>query len=126
MDSQPSVEVSVNDQLGSFEGSENDSDYTNFDYTDDGYSFDTEAEICHFPKWSTSISKAIKPYLTSFTKFPDLPTEIRHLIWRLTLQPRTIELDYHRENGFISRAKIPVALKVCSDSRKAVCANTYT
>lgn len=64
--------------------------------------------------------KEWKPFLTSFNKFSELPVEIRHMIWRHTLQPRVVEIHYRKEHGFYSRVKTPVALRVCSDSRTAV------
>lgn len=61
-----------------------------------------------------------KPFLTSFTLFPELALEIRQMIWKCTLKPRIVELSYKEEHGFYSRVKAPVALQVCSESRKAV------
>jgi hypothetical protein len=46
------------------------------------------------------------------------------MIWRLTLQPRTVELEYSTVHGFYTRASAPVALKACANSRKAVI-NSY-
>jgi len=67
--------------------------------------------------------KQWNPFLDSFVRFPDLPIEIRIMVWRFTLPSRTVEIDFNLKRGFYSRAKIPVALKVCKDSREAV--STY-
>ena len=82
---------------------------------DDGY----------YPKQPKSPPKEYKPFLTSFTLFPLLPVEIRDIIWRLTLPPRTIEVEYRADRGFYTRVTTPTALKVCSSSRKAVI-DSYT
>ena len=63
----------------------------------------------------------IKPFLDSFSLFPKLPIEIRQIIWRLTLRPRVVEvLHEYFDDCFHSRAKLPIALVVCQDSRNAV------
>lgn len=87
------------------------------------YDYDSEEladELYVMSRWPQPPPKPVQPYLTSFTKFPDLPIEIRQMIWRRTLRPRTIELLFYKDRGFYSRVKVPVALKVCDDSRKAV------
>ena len=63
----------------------------------------------------------LKPFLTEFIKFSELPTEIRHMIWSLTLSPRTIDLRHTTTRGFWTPVELPVALRVCQDSRNAVC-----
>ena len=42
------------------------------------------------------------------------------MIWRHTLEPRTVEIEYSVNRGFYSRAKTPIALRACPDSRQAV------
>lgn len=59
-------------------------------------------------------------FLKSFTMFPKLPLEIRIIIWKLTLEPRDIELEFNQDRGFYSRIWTPAALRVCHDSRDAV------
>jgi hypothetical protein len=67
------------------------------------------------------MSATIGAQLDNFTKFPELPPELRELIWRTTLQPRVIEIDYDDCEGFRSRWKAyPIALRVCKESREAV------
>ncbi|CZR66754.1 uncharacterized protein PAC_16655 [Phialocephala subalpina] len=70
-------------------------------------------------KWGKSV-KIWKPFLESFTLFPELPTEIRQEIWKLTLQPRAIEVKYNPTHGFYTEVKTPAALSVNKDSRDAV------
>jgi hypothetical protein len=55
-----------------------------------------------------------------FTPFPQLPIEIRQLIWHLTLEPRVVEITFSDNNGFGSGTTCPVALKVNRDSRASV------
>ncbi|TGO55282.1 hypothetical protein BCON_0094g00320 [Botryotinia convoluta] len=57
-----------------------------------------------------------------FTLFPDLPIEIRDEIWRLTLEPRIVEVRPKKDkyDGFYSAAPLPVAMTVCKDSKRAV------
>lgn len=71
------------------------------------------------PKWPKEKPKEWKPFLTSFTLFPKLPTEIRQAIWKFTLEPRVVEI-HASVHGFYSNIKAPRALSVCVDSRKAV------
>ncbi|KAE9379350.1 hypothetical protein N431DRAFT_308550, partial [Stipitochalara longipes BDJ] len=56
-----------------------------------------------------------------FTCFPNLPKELQLDIWELTLPgPRVVKLRYSgqgEEVKSISRARIPVALHVCRNSR---------
>ena len=42
------------------------------------------------------------------------------MIWRHTLEPRTVEIEYSVNHGFYSRAKTPIALRASHDSRRAV------
>lgn len=93
---------------------------TNLPGGSDGYPQDPYMYGLQWPKQSKSPRKAVKPYLAFFTKFLDLPVEIRQMIWRLTLQGRNIEVEFHSDHGFYSRAIIPTALRVCRDSRTAV------
>ncbi|TVY87596.1 hypothetical protein LAWI1_G007529 [Lachnellula willkommii] len=78
----------------------------------DSYTWVPKHEDCPPAEW--------KPFLTSFSLFPELALEIRQMIWKCTLKPRIVELNYREEHGFYSRVKAPVALQVCSESRNAV------
>jgi hypothetical protein len=60
------------------------------------------------------------PFLKSFTLFPKLPLEIRMIIWKLTLQPRDIELYFNYIRGFWTKVMGPVALRVNQESRNTV------
>lgn len=65
--------------------------------------------------------RPMKPFHTSFTLFSKLPTELRHMIWRLSLQPRTIEIEErYDEKAYCCSSKLPSALSACRDSRAAV------
>jgi hypothetical protein len=55
-----------------------------------------------------------------FTPFPQLPIEIRQLIWHLTLEPRVVEIIFTDNGGFVSATACPVTLKVNRDSRASV------
>ena len=55
--------------------------------------------------------------LTSFTVFPNLPFELRCLIWETSCESRTIEIIYDSEEGFLSKVDSPIALQVCQESR---------
>lgn len=57
-----------------------------------------------------------------FTLFPKLPIETRQMIWKLTLEPRFVEIrpKAHNHAGFITLTPPPTALLVCRDSRDAV------
>ena len=72
------------------------------------------------PEWKQGPPEQWKPYLQKFTLFPKLPLEIRQEIWKCTLEPRTIEIRSSTVQGFYSRSKVPVALRVNKDSRRAV------
>jgi hypothetical protein len=61
-----------------------------------------------------------EPCPLTFTLFPKLPTEIRSIIWKLTIEPRVVEMKFDDEKGFYSTIDYPVALEVCRDSRQAV------
>ncbi|CZR62904.1 uncharacterized protein PAC_12801 [Phialocephala subalpina] len=70
--------------------------------------------------------------LTEFHPFTRLPIELRYTIWHLTLQPRVVEIEFQWKEryginnedklyaSYYSRIPLPVALKVCRDSRNAV------
>ncbi|TVY17183.1 hypothetical protein LARI1_G003841 [Lachnellula arida] len=63
------------------------------------------------------------PSNRTFTLFPQLPTEIRAAVWKMTLLPRVVEMRYHgisSDQGFTSLAEPPVALRVCKESRELV------
>ncbi|KAG4433462.1 hypothetical protein IFR05_011066 [Cadophora sp. M221] len=55
--------------------------------------------------------------LTSFTVFPNLPFELRCMIWGATCRPRVVELEYDEEDGFTPRVSDPIALSICKESR---------
>jgi 2EXR family len=61
--------------------------------------------------------------LTSFTVFPNLPFELRCLIWETSCESRTIEIAYDSDAGFVSNVDPPIALEVCKESRKALINN---
>lgn len=53
-----------------------------------------------------------------FRTFSQLPIEIREEIWKLSLQPRIVEIrNAPEENCFYSTAKLPPALVTYSESR---------
>ncbi|KAH8665241.1 hypothetical protein BGZ60DRAFT_529581 [Tricladium varicosporioides] len=62
------------------------------------------------------------PPPATFTKFPDLPYELRCAIWRQSFVPRMVEVEYNcdeeKSTGFSSSAKLPIALSICKESRK--------
>ncbi|KAG4428212.1 hypothetical protein IFR05_016303 [Cadophora sp. M221] len=58
--------------------------------------------------------------LKSFPLFPKLPTEIRMMIWDLSLEARTVEIQWTETRGFFTRVPTPNVLRVCQDSRSAV------
>ncbi|TGO23019.1 hypothetical protein BPAE_0147g00230 [Botrytis paeoniae] len=60
---------------------------------------------------------SLEPYEST-----NLPVEIRDEIWRLTLEPRIVEVrpKKNKYNGFYSTAPLPVVLTVCKDSERAV------
>ncbi|EPE28093.1 hypothetical protein GLAREA_04884 [Glarea lozoyensis ATCC 20868] len=55
----------------------------------------------------------------SFTSFNKLPVELRLAVWKLTFQPRLVNIQYQKckDTSFTSPARIPSALKVCKESR---------
>jgi len=55
-----------------------------------------------------------------FTLFPNLPMEIQVIVWKLTLEPRVVEVFRHRNSSFGALVNNPPALEVCRDSRAAV------
>jgi hypothetical protein len=55
--------------------------------------------------------------LTSFTIFPNLPFELRCLIWKTTCESRTVEIAYDSDDGFTTILDPPTALEVCRESR---------
>jgi hypothetical protein len=57
--------------------------------------------------------------LQSFSLFSKLPTELRIIIWQLTLESRVIEIEFDKFRGFFTRVSTPVALRVSRDSRNA-------
>lgn len=64
----------------------------------------------------------------SFSLFPKLPIELRLAIWRLSLEPRVVELRYSGavfEQGceYSESYNIPTALITCKESRSAVIAS---
>jgi hypothetical protein len=59
------------------------------------------------------------PPSPSFTVFPNLPLELRCLIWEKTCEPRIVEVSYE-DDGFSSLSSVPMALRVCKESRDTV------
>jgi hypothetical protein len=60
--------------------------------------------------------------LQRFILFMSLPTEIRFIIWQLSLSTRVVEIvmsDIYNI-GFCSQAALPVALHISRESRQAV------
>ena len=55
-----------------------------------------------------------------FTIFSELPTELRNQIWRLTLRPRIIDIEFTDKKAVYTKAKLPTALHVLKESRAAV------
>jgi 2EXR family len=55
--------------------------------------------------------------LKTFTLFPNLPFELRCLIWETSCESRTVEIAYDSEDGFLSSVDPPIALEVCRESR---------
>jgi hypothetical protein len=76
-------------------------------------------------------SKKPEPKGPKFALFPKLPTEIRAIIWKMTLQPRVVELARYPDAGFRALVSHPPALEVSRDSRAAtiqlypLCFGTY-
>jgi hypothetical protein len=60
------------------------------------------------------------PSLSAFTVFPNLPLELRILIWQKTLEPRVVEVTYDEETGFTTYSRLPMALQICKESRETV------
>jgi hypothetical protein len=58
--------------------------------------------------------------LSEFTCFPRLPLELRCEIWKATLSPRVIEINYDLPDGFFASASSPIALQICRESRNIV------
>ncbi|KAG4424791.1 hypothetical protein IFR04_002139 [Cadophora malorum] len=58
--------------------------------------------------------------LTTFKIFPNLPYELRCMIWEATCLPRLIEIEYDEDEGFTPRNCDPIALKICKESRKLI------
>jgi hypothetical protein len=67
-----------------------------------------------------SAGKAKSHQLTSFHCFEKLPTELRAMIWKMTLVPRAVDIQFTTERGFYSLTLTPIALRACPDSRSAV------
>lgn len=84
----------------------------------DSFSMDS-FEARYEKKWGKDV-EIWKPFLESFTLLPELPTEIHQEIWKFSLQPRAIEIEYNTTHGYYTRVKTPAALSVCKDSRDAV------
>ncbi|KAF8861041.1 hypothetical protein BDZ45DRAFT_740640 [Acephala macrosclerotiorum] len=59
----------------------------------------------------------------TFYAFKRLPLEIQDIIWRFSLQPRVVEVEYVELKGkrqYYSRAALPSAFYICHDSHNAV------
>jgi len=81
---------------------------------------DDEVFIYERKKLRHSPSSHAEPFHTSFTLFQKLPLELRQIIWELSLESRVVEVEFSETRGFFTRVPIPVALRVCRDSRHAV------
>ncbi|KUJ10516.1 uncharacterized protein LY89DRAFT_263277 [Mollisia scopiformis] len=69
----------------------------------------------------------------AFHQFKRLPTEIRCMIWKFSLQPRVVEIatdiqvvedtpypgDVYEGTYYYSKARLPAILDVCHESRSA-------
>jgi hypothetical protein len=75
--------------------------------------------------WSPASKATLE---TSFEQFPKLPTEIRQMIWRLTIEEnRVVELSNYEdrktrsrttyERRLTSKTLVPSILHTCSESR---------
>jgi hypothetical protein len=62
----------------------------------------------------------MNPPLTTFHLFPNLPIEIRWMIWYLSLEPRIVEILLRSSGAIYSNAALPTAFRVSKDSRAAV------
>jgi hypothetical protein len=120
MDSQAPVQKTMDLQTSMKTGPSDGTDAPEQEVFGSPYNDSVDSLAIMMSKWPPPPPKAVKPYLTSFKKFIDLPIEMRQMIWRHTLEPRTIEIHFRIGGGFYSKNKTPVALKVCRDSRKAV------
>lgn len=81
---------------------------------------DSEFSEAFRAKYTSRPPAEWKPFLDSFPQSTKLPIEIRQAIWKRSLDPRVIELKYNSNHGFYASTRVREALKVCSDSRKAV------
>ena len=54
------------------------------------------------------------------TLFSNLPIEIKIQIWKLTLQPRIVEIEFTNKKAVYTKAKLPTAFYVSKESRAAV------
>lgn len=85
-----------------------------------------QSDIEGAPLASNAKAKVIKrwykgpPFLTSFHSFPKLPTEVRIMIWQLSVNPRVVEIEFSESRGFYTRVATPLSLRVNQDSRNAV------
>lgn len=75
-----------------------------------------------FSSTGPAVSRASPPH--EFTRFPDLPAELRIRIWRFSFAPRVLEL--HSRRSHYARAEVgqwqsscgnPVGFSVCAESR---------
>lgn len=68
---------------------------------------------------AATVPNASSSDMPSISFFSKLPIELRTIIWRMTLEPRIVELEYCA-SGFFELYSDPPALLVCQDSRNAV------
>jgi hypothetical protein len=68
--------------------------------------------------------QAPKPQARTFTIFSQLPIELRQIIWRMTLQPRMVEIQ-SRPGMLFTQTPQPATLFVSKDSRAAVIFVSY-
>jgi len=87
---------------------------------------DTGSENSKKKPWTWESWSKTLPLLATFILFPKLPPELRQIVWRLTLQPRIIEVKFIESRGFYTQVPTPTALQVCRESRSAVLASYPT
>ncbi|KAH9206026.1 hypothetical protein DL95DRAFT_450972 [Leptodontidium sp. 2 PMI_412] len=69
---------------------------------------------------TTSPAPSAPSSSSTFTPFHRLPLEIRQMIWKFTLEPRVVEMEFSENLGFYTVCKVPTALKVSQESRDTV------
>jgi len=54
---------------------------------------------------------------TMFRYFGKLPAELRHKIWRTSMEPRVLQLAYDIEKGISNKTAVTAAFQACSKAR---------